>query len=248
VEILQGSDEYIGYGNPYGKYSNDGLNPCMGNEYYATYESDRFSADPPSWDYVILADQTKRVAVEGARQDTLSALSSVYAPLLNASGAIPVIVNTHAFWSSTTNMTGLDDIPTFTALINQGVDEYAETLSSLLPRSQRPIVAQVGLAFLTVWEEEYDLWEALFVADMMHSSVYGTYLVSCVLYMTVFGHRLPDSEAAHPENVPGLFYRSRKLVETKSVTYPSADEASYLRNVARRVALKGHIPSSFPII
>jgi hypothetical protein len=248
VEILQGSDGYIGYGNPYGIYSNDGLNPCIGNEYYATYVSDRFTANPPSWDYVILADQTKRVAVEEARKDTLYALASIYAPLLNASGAIPVIVNNHAFWSTTTNMTGLDDIPTFTALIHQGVDEYAKTLSSLLPRSQKPIVAPVSLAYLTVWEENHDLWEALFVADMMHSSVYGTYLISCVIYMTLFGHRLPDTEAALPENVPGLFYHSRKLVEAKNFKFPSTEEASYLRNVARRVTLKGHIPASFPKI
>lgn len=184
------------------------------------------------------------MAIQDGRNGTLASLANYYAPLLNISGAIPVIVDTHAFYSENTNMTGLGDIPEFTALIYEGVNEYKKVLASHLPHSRKPIVAPVGLAYLTVWEEKPEVWEALFVNDMMHASVYGTYLCVCVLYMTLFGHRLPDSEINMPENVPGLFYYSRKLVG-KNIAFPTAEEASYLLNVATRVALKGHVPSSF---
>lgn len=240
-----GYDQYIEYNNPYGTYSNDGLNPCINDEFYGTYIADQLDKNPPSWDYVVLADQTKRVAIESARNNTLKKLEYKYAPMLNESGAIPVIVNPHAFYSSKTNMTGLGDVPTFTAHINKGTELYASTLAKALDSRQRPIIAQVGFAFLTVWEENYDLWELLFTSDLMHASVYGTYLISCVLYMTLYRHRLPDTELSLlPENVYLLFQNSRKLVGGQ-VSFPTTEEALYLQDVARRVSLKGYVPSSF---
>ena len=242
-QILKGYDDYIEYGNPYGRYKNDGTNPCIVDEYYASYISDQLSAEPPSWDYVVLVDQTKRMAISNARNTSLSWIVKNYGPLLNASNAIPVIIQPHAFSSSKTNMTGLGNVPGFTKMISDGVNDYAEQLRKALPRSKRPIVSPVGMAFLTIWEEDYDLWKLLFIQDEMHPSIYGTYLICCVLYMTLFNHRLPDTEVTHPENVPELFEYSRKLSGQQG--FPSAADATYMRHVARRVVLKGYVPPSF---
>jgi hypothetical protein len=226
------------YGNKYGKYYSDGLNPCIMDKTYAGFLESELQRDPVQWDYVVLVEQTKRMAVAEALNDTVSVLVNRYGPLLKTSGAIPVIVDTHAFWSSRSNMTGLTDIPTFTYLIEQGVADFTNALASALPNRQAPLVAPIGLAYLTVWEEDFDLWEKLFVADGIHSSMSGSYMFACVLYATLFGH-LP----AEPENgVPSLFMDARKIVGQAS--YPSTDEADYLRAVAGRVVLNGYVPQA----
>jgi len=239
AQILQGYDEYIGYGNVYGRYYDDNLNPCIKNPYYASFVEQDLENDPVSWDYVVLVDQTKRMAVPQARNDTVNVLINGYGPLLKESGAIPVIVDTHAFWSSNSNMTGLQDIPTFTELIYEGVAEYVDALASVLPRKQKPIVAPIGLAYLTVWEENFELWEKLFLDDQIHASMYGSYLFACVLYSVMF-HHMPDDEVS--ENVAMLFMDARKIIGQP--TYPESHEAEYLRNVARRVVLRNYVPSS----
>lgn len=238
AQVLQGYDEYITYGNKYGKYYSDGLNPCIVDKYYNGFLEAELERDPVSWDYVVLVEQTKRMAVAEALNDTVSVLTNRYGPLLKASGAVPVIVDTHAFWSSKSNMTGLTDIPTFTFLIEQGVALFTNALASVLPSNQAPLVAPIGLAYLTVWEEDFDLWEKLFLDDEIHSSMSGSYLFACVLYATLFGH-LPEEP---PENMAALFMDARKTVGQPS--YPSADDAEYLRAVAGRVALKGYVPQS----
>lgn len=245
-QLLLGADEYMGYGNPYGAYKNDGLNPCIMDPYYYSYVAGNLADEPVKWDYVVLAGQTKRMVVESARNDTLFELVNSYAPMLNQSGAIPLLVDTHAFWSDSTNMTGLgNDVPSFTANIQNGVMIYASALAEVLPRSQAPIIAPVGLAYLTVWEENYDLWRMLFVRDMVHASVYGSYLFACVLYMTIFGHRLPDNDLQLQSEVADLFANSRKLVGGNHY-FPSQEEMLYLRHVAKRVVLKGYVPPSLP--
>jgi len=243
-QLLKGYDGYIGYGNEYGVYVDDGLNPCIQDEYYASFVADQMSANAVSWQFVVMVDQTKRMALEWARNDTIKQLPK-YARLLNASSAIPVLVAPHAFNSSRTNMTGLGDIPLFTRRIHVGVEEYRDSLAELLPKSQKPIIAPIDLAFLTVWEEDRELWKNLFVRDMMHASIQGTYFICCVLYMTIFGHRLPDSEGLQAENIPALFKFSRKIVGSNGGYSFSAEEALYLQKVARRVVFRNHVPSSF---
>ena len=240
AQILQGYDEYIGYGNPYGRYKNDGLNPCLVNKYYASIVEAELERDPIQWNYVILTDQTKRMAVVKARNDTVQVLTGGYGPFLKASGAIPVIVDTHAFWSEASNMTGLTDIPTFTSLIREGAKAYVDALANLLPRKQSPLVAPIGLAYLTVWEENYDLWQLLFLEDQIHSSAAGSYLFVHVLYCTLFGHMPADDERYTPPQV--LFQDARKMLGEPY--YPSTAEAEYLRDVAKRVTLRGYVPQS----
>lgn len=241
AQILQGYDEYIAYGNTYGHYKNDGLNPCIVNQNYAGIVEAELERDPVDWDFVVLADQTKRMAIEKARNDTVQVLIGGYGPFLESSGAIPVIVDTHAFWSDSSNMTGLTDIPTFTALIWDGVAAYVDALSDLLPRKQAPLVAPIGLAYLTVWEEDYDLWLLLFLDDQIHASAAGSYLFVHVLYCTLFGHMPADDVRYTPPQF--LFQDARKILGGQPY-YPSMSEAEYLRDVARRVALKGYVPPS----
>jgi hypothetical protein len=245
AQVLQGYDEYMSYGNKYGKYYSDGLNPCIMDTNYASFVEMELQNDPVTWNYVVLVEQTKRMAVPQALSETLSVLTYRYGPLIATSGAVPIVVDTHAFWSNKSNMTGLTDIPTFTYLITQGVASFVDALAAVLPESQAPIVAPIGLAYLTVWEEDYDLWETLFVDDGIHSSLSGSYMFACVLYAALFG-RLPDSlgDAGSNNNngLSNLFLDARKIVG--QATYPSTDEAEYLRAVAGRVTLEGYIPAS----
>jgi hypothetical protein len=239
AQVLNGYDDILSYGNGDAAYYDDGKNPCIQNENYFNYIDDKLSNSSFAWDYVVLVDQTKRMAVEEARSLTVYALANAYGPLIKATGAIPVIVDTHAFWSNSTNMTGLVDIPTFQSLIYDGVQDYVDALAYVLPDWQAPIVAPVGLAFLVVYEEDNDLWQKLFIGDDIHSSVHGTYLFACVLYATMYGH-LPRRSTN--SQVDSLFTNSRLLVG-KDVEYPSAQEAFYYRRVAKRVALDGYVPS-----
>jgi hypothetical protein len=239
-QLLKGSDDNLAYGNSYGQFYDDGQNPCLQDPYYLSFLQDTAPSSLYSlkWDYVVLADQTKRMAVSSARQDTITALTSTYAPLLKKIKAIPVIVDTHAFWSDNSNMTGLTDVPTFTSLLYEGVQDYVDALKAELPSRQAPIVAPIGLAYLTIYEEDYELWQQLFLDDNIHSSVHGSYLFASVLYCTMFGHVPPDSLPL-PEY---LFSDARKLMGQPQ--YPSYDETVYLNKVAQRVALQGYIPSS----
>lgn len=272
-QILASSDsstteDAMVYGNPYGTYYDDGLNPCLVNAYYSDFVEVEILQDPVQWDYVILVDQTKRMAIPDARNQTTYILQNGYAPLLQRSGAIPVLVDTHAFWSNNSNMTGLSDIPTFTKLIHEGVQSYASTLATLLPRRQKPIIAPIGIAYLVIYEENYGLWETLFLDDAIHSSKTGSYLFVTVLYTTIFQHLPPapefDSSSTkkyysnnenHDSNdeeeedyytdseMYYLFDDSRKLIGNSD--YPTnIDEIIYIRDVVYRVVIKKYIPDS----
>ncbi|GKY97676.1 hypothetical protein MPSEU_000725800 [Mayamaea pseudoterrestris] len=110
-QLIAGYDNYLEYGNGNRAYSDDGNNPCLVDENYLRFiTTNKYSSSSnvPKWDFVVLADQSKRMAASSgsARYDTTDALVSVYAPLLLQSGSVPVIVDTHAFWSSHSNMTG----------------------------------------------------------------------------------------------------------------------------------------------
>jgi hypothetical protein len=240
--LITGYDEYIEYGNDNRAYYNDGSNPCLVDENYFNYVASQYKSQvSPTWDYVVLADQSKRMASQDARYDTVDALVSVYAPLLLQSGATPVIVDTHAFWSTQTNMTGLTDVPTFTKLIYEGVYEYSNALESELGRA--PVIIPIGVAYLLIWEENFSIWQKLFLSDGMHASIHGSYLFACVMYTKLFGH-LPMKSISVPDHIEYLFTNSRKIIGQDN-SYPSKDEASYLRNVAKRIVLQGVLPKSF---
>jgi hypothetical protein len=163
-------------------------------------------------------------------------------------GATPILMVTHAYWTEWRDLTGLVDVPTFTSLTYEGYKQYAQTLAKHLPASQKPRLAPVGLAFLLVYEENYSMWLKLFHIDEVHASPHGTFLYGCVVHYTIFG-RMPKSSVAFQDNMNLLWTRARRMQpEThKSNPMPTREEAEYLYNVADRVMRKGHMPTSLII-
>ena len=148
----------------------------------------------------------------------------------------------------------LGDIPEFTSRVWYGYQLYAEALGALLPAAQKPLVVPSALAFLAVWEENYDAWLQLFYEDGFHPSPHGTYLLGCCLYASLYG-RMPSPPPAagmrsnknKNSHVQALFGKARRM-HTESMgedrPYPTAKEAAYLASVAERVVLGRHVPSS----
>jgi len=248
-QLLLGSDDQLYVSNYNGAYYDDGRNPCFYDDNYlsdlekAMYDDEEGGSSPTKWDFVVFSDKTKRMAFQDTRDDALDSFESDYASMIETSGAIPVIVDGHAFWSENTNMTGLEDIPTFASLVYEGARQYQEKLAELLPRSQKPRIAPVGLAFLAIYEDDPDMWEKLFVNDLIHASVYGTYLTACVIFCTITKH-MP--RAGTSEDVKSLFATAR-LVSGAGKGYPDQDEAAYLFNKAAKVARRGYKPKSLEL-
>jgi len=92
-----------------------------------------------------------------------------------------------------------------------------------------------------IWEENFSFWERLFGEDLYHPSPHGTYLAACVIYSTIY-KRLPPASSRFTSKV---FSRSRMMQLTGDPQdLPTEDEALYLRWIAKRVVLQGHVPES----
>lgn len=239
-QLLTGQDNMLSYGNQYGHYVNDGTNPCIKDNNYLEYESS-FNYSQ-KWNYVVIVDQSKRMCFDDAREEALMAFNYTYAPLLSRAGATPVLVQPHAFWSDAVNMTGLTDIPTFTSMIMTGAKIYKKFLDKHTKRGISTKIAPVGDAYLTVWEENEELWQKLFLADGIHPSGYGSYLYAMVLHGTIYGRAPPKSRVV-TDNVQSLFSLARKLHVDES-GIPSKKEALALWKVANKVAVNGYKPKS----
>jgi len=150
-------ENYDDYFNPQDDdneyYIDDGTNPCFEDQYYMSYLDVRYAENPPRWDYIVINDNTRSPARNDTRQKSLAELEASYVPWLMTTGATPVFILTHAYWTSWRDMTGLEDVPTFTSLTYMGYREYVALLEQYLPPAQKPQIAPVGIAFLTVWEE-----------------------------------------------------------------------------------------------
>jgi hypothetical protein len=245
-QLLLGQDAMLSYGNDYGKYIDDGNNPCIQDQSYMEYEQSFNYTE--KWDYVVMVDQSKRMCFDDARAEALMALNYTYAPLLQHIKARGLIVQPHAFWSNSANMSGLEDVPTFTSRIMDGAKIYKEFLNGEAKLSKKAKISPVGDAFLTVWEEDNSLWEKLFLADGIHPSASGSYLYANVLYASMYGF-MPKKDIAILEDTAELFYNARRLQAGNNGTlYPSEDEATYLFKVAKRVTLLFHKPSSLKTV
>jgi hypothetical protein len=108
-----------------------------------------------------------------------------------------------------------------------------------LPNEQRPILAKIGIAYLTVYKEQTDIYAKLFYKDSVHASLYGTFLLGCVLHCAIYGNTPSNSVEAH---VKDFFADARKIQGSE---YPTKREASYLLRVAERVMLHGYVPTFF---
>lgn len=142
-------------------------------------------------------------------------------------------------------MTGLGSVPEFTSLTYEGYKQYAALLEEKLPASQKPRIAPVGLAFLIVWEEKYELWERLFHVDKVHCSPLGTFLQACVLHHTLFG-KMPKHAEVVRGDMSNLWLRARRFQPNKHrrTPFPTYEEAAYLYDVAARIAIRGHVPKT----
>ena len=244
-QLLLGYDPELSYNNYAATFYNDGSNPCLQNSAYLDYTQSFNYSEP--WDFVVLADQSKRMSFEEARYEALLAFNYTYIPLLEMTKATPIIVQPHAFWSDNVNMTGLGDVANFTALIREGAKEYQAFLSDGLSRKQAARIAPVGNAFLAVWEDGDNggMWEKLFLDDGIYPSPYGSYLYGLVVYATVYGH-MPKKSQVILNEMDTLWSTARKIQVSNYTGFPSETDAEYLYTIAELVSLNGYVPSSMP--
>jgi len=225
-------------------------NPCIAEPVYMEYLAKYYHSYTPKIDFLLINDNTRNPSRNQTRQESLAVLESVYAPMLLQTGATPIFMWTHAYSvesNDRVNMTGLEDVANFTSLTGVGYRAYADLLHSLLPRHQKPRIAPVGLAFLTIYEENRDYWYTLFHnADHLHASPKGTFLTACVLYYTLYG-RMPDKDIALRKNMASLWRHARMMQHAWEPPNPmlSEEDATYLYGIAERVVRKGHVPSSY---
>lgn len=232
-------------GSSYTGAYNDGLNPCYADADYLSYVSKQFLSNPMKWDYVVMNDDLQSPGLSESRQKSLGILMSTYAGWFAQTGSIPVFLDTPAYWTAFQNMSSFVNVPTFTSMTYEGYREYAGLLGSLLPAAQKPLIAPVGIAFLAVWEDDYEMWTKLFHYDEVNVSPHGTFLQGCVVHHTLFGH-LPRADIALPDSMSSLFSRARRLQPPshRRREWPTRDEGQYLYNIAKKV-VRGYLPTTF---
>jgi hypothetical protein len=228
------------------RLENDGSNPCLLSANYYFYKQSQYdSFGTPQWDYIILNDNSRAPCCTEQRQTGLQLLKEVYVPWFIETGAIPIFMVTHAYWSSNRDMSGLVDVPTFSSLTYEGYREYAEMVAELLPEEQEPRLAPVGLAFQMIWEENPRVWESLIHMDEIHLTPSGTYLEGLIVYATIYG-RLPNPRVVLNGDVANLFSNARRMTPSEHIqeAYPTLDQARYLYHIASRI-VNGELPRSF---
>ncbi len=225
----------------------DGLNPCLQDPSYLKYLDDH-TIQPPKFDFILINDNTRNPGRAETREAGLRILEQKYVPWFLETGATPVFFDTHAYSTPLRNTSDFVDIPTFTSLTYEGYRQYHALVSQLLPASQAPRLAPVGLAFLTVYEEDMHVWRRLFHNfDHLHASPAGTFLTAAVIHFTLFGE-MPEKRAMIPQdrNFAALWENARVMQEADQPPnpFPTFAEAVYLYDVADRVARKRHLPKS----
>ena len=225
----------------------DGKNPCLKEPEYYYYLEDLYATSgPPKFDYIVMNDNTRSPARYESRQSSLSVLKETYIPWMIETGVTPVLMFTYAYWSPYRDMGGLGGIPEFASLTYEGYKQYATLMEESLPASQKPRIAPVGMAFLMVWEEKFELWERLFHIDQVHCSPLGTFLEGLVVHHTLFGV-MPEHKVAVRGDMFTLWLRARRFQpgEHRRTPFPTEEEAAYLFDVAVRICVHGQIPRSF---
>jgi hypothetical protein len=266
TQLLLGYDPNLSENNINRYYNDDGSNPCFQSVDYLEYSqynrnnnnkntSTKMMMAANRWDFVVLNDQSMNPAILSSRTTSIAVLQDYYAPLLLQVGAIPVLYSTHGYWRTSINMTNalnphgqqgaaVNDVPTFTSRLHRGYQLYAQALRDAnLPEVR---IAPVGLAFLTVLEENSSLWQRLFWIDEYHPTPLGTYLIGCVVYGTIVGTEPPPSTTT--QAIDALFAYARRLqLSGNDVELPTVEEALYLRSIAKRVTFLGHVPQSLRV-
>ena len=244
-----GDDDYYYYQDYESFGLDDGLNPCLQNEEYYWYLQRQYELNgAPKWDYILLNDNSRNPCCSSQREEGLAILESFYIPIFFKTKAIPIFLDTHAYWASTRDMSGLTDIPTFTSLTYSGYQEYADLVAIELPPSQKPRIAPVGLALLMIYEEHPEVYEGMIHYDEIHLSASGTLLEAMIVHATIFG-KLPDPSLIldTDDGVANLWKTARRMVPQEDLNrpFPSESLAQYLYHIAHRVVVLGEKPKSF---
>lgn len=224
----------------------DGTNPCLQNKSYYLYLKSRLNQQPPHWNYIVINDYTLNPGRPSTRMEGLKVLRDVYVPLFNKTGAIPVLFDTHAYWTPLYNLTAFVDVPTLTSVTYEGYLQYASLVSKMLPTSQQPRIAPVGIVFLTVWEESRKLWSRLFQKfDQLHASPLGTLTTAFVVFRTLYG-QMPDKSVVFRSRDLRWLWSSARVVQQKEMPdpFPRFRDARYLYDVVDRVMGQGYLPKS----
>ena len=156
-QLMYGHDE----GLATGYYRDDGKNPCLQSANYLDYLEQNTTV--PTWEFVVLNDQTRTPVYLYSRHRSLVMLRDVFVPILRETGATPVLLMTHAYNLSQTaanpNSSAIQTVPAFTSHLWRGYRQYAKEMKK---HGVAARIAPAGLAFLVVWEEDRDLWKQLF--------------------------------------------------------------------------------------
>jgi len=230
-------------------YYADGTNPCYEDPVYLEFAIQKYHEDNPNlpkWDFVVINDNTRSPAEYETRRLALHVLNSTFVDLFKHTGAIPVFWFTYGYWTELRNTSNFKDVPTFTSLTYVGYRKYADLVGDQLPEAQKPRIAPIGFAFLTIWEENYDFWLTLFHWDYIHPSPAGTYLEGLIMHYTLYGH-LPKKSDVILDDMSTLWRTARLMgpIADPPKPFPTREEAVYLFRIAQRVTQEGHIPSSF---
>lgn len=225
---------------------------CTQSQTYLDFLNNLPSSDlrknPTHWDYLVLVDRTSGPKNQNSRDSGLSALEEIYLPFFRRTKATPVLLVSASYWNHRDDdsiSTSLDQIPSLTFKMYQGYVEYAEFLKAALPRSQKPRLINMGIAYLVVYEEDLDLWYSLFWTDDKHPSPHGSFLESCLLHHVIYG-RVPYKSTVIRDDMQSLWNGTRDLMYPRDavVPFPTKQEAEYLYTVCKRVA-GGYIPPTF---
>lgn len=265
-QLLVGRDDRVLRDDTTGSrylYEPGNINPCSADAAYrgySTYVATITAASNIPWDYVVINDNTLNPARRATRQKALRTLEQYYVPWLLETKSTPVFLWTYAYSlenrscesrihsiDAPRDMTGLEDIAKFTSLTGVGYRAYVDLLKQYLPSTMAPRIAPVGLAYLVVHEENYELWKTLFHCDGLHASPSGSFLQGCIMYYTLF-HQLPNKEWMLREHNMGSLWRRARMMQhawEPPNPFPDVDTAKYLYHVAERVMIDGHVPKSY---
>ena len=197
------------------------------------------------WDFIVMNDHTQSPARQTSRAETIEILLSEYAPMILKCQGVPVFLMTAAYRrDGILNSQDLGTFDEFTSKTYEGYLAFKVALSRVLPSSQTPRIAPVGLAYQRVQIENKELWERLYHYDHFHPSPHGSFLQGFVIYFTMFGCHSDfknDIDLFVKNDVISNVWDRARLMQPifdKPLPKPTKEEALYLIDVAERTCIE----------
>lgn len=188
------------------------------------------------WDYVVMNDHTQSPVRAESKRETKVALRDHYVPLLDECGATPILIQTAAYRVEGARHT--EDLGTFEQFSNRlqvGYREYCQYVKSLVEPTSNVAkcrVAPFGQAVRHVRKTNRELWEKLYHTDDFHPSSYGTWLLACVLYVSIAEEAPPPLPPSPDFDVSTWFETLSRYRPAPNQAYPTPHEAMELRRAA----------------